>query len=110
MNRCRNPRIRIEFLKEEFNNLMYILSKNEDSGNLKISKRAEKLKDKFYMHSTIDENDDGEEIVRAAFFSGETANLVEQLVYYMSKEENNMDKVNYYEIVEKLRQELSEEV
>lgn len=96
----RVPIIKLVLTKEEYNNLIEVLTQNIESKNIELQDIAKITKEKFLKYGTPQENDKGEIEINLKLYINEIIDIVNQLLSYIN---DKVSKNNYYQVLLKLK-------
>ena len=89
----RVPIIKLVLTKEEYNNLIEVLTQNIESENIELQDIAKITKEKFLKYGIPQENDKGEIEINLKLYVNEIIDIVNQLLSYIN---DKVSKNNYY--------------
>lgn len=96
----RVPIIKLVLTKEEYNNLIEVLTQNIESENIELQDIAKITKEKFLKYGIPQENDKGEIEINLKLYVNEIIDIVNQLLSYIN---DKVSKNNYYQVLLKLK-------
>lgn len=96
----RVPIIKLVLTKEEYNNLIEVLTQNIESKNIELQDIAKITKEKFLKYGIPQENDKGEIEINLKLYVNEIIDIVNQLLSYIN---DKVSKNNYYQVLLKLK-------
>ena len=96
----RVPIIKSVLTKEEYNNLIEVLTQNIESENIELQDIAKITKEKFLKYGIPQENDKGEIEINLKLYVNEIIDIVNQLLSYIN---DKVSKNNYYQVLLKLK-------
>lgn len=96
----RVPIIKLALTKEEYNNLIEVLTQNIESKNIELQDIAKITKEKFLKYGIPQENDKGEIEINLKLYVNEIIDIVNQLLSYIN---DKVSKNNYYQVLLKLK-------
>lgn len=96
----RVPIIKLVLTKEEYNNLIEVLTQNIESKNIELQDIAKITKEKFLKYGIPQENDKGEIEINLKLYINEIIDIVNQLLSYIN---DKVSKNNYYQVLLKLK-------
>ena len=99
-NKKRVPIIKLVLTKEEYNNLIEVLTQNIESENIELQDIAKITKEKFLKYGIPQENDKGEIEINLKLYVNEIIDIVNQLLSYIN---DKVSKNNYYQVLLKLK-------
>lgn len=96
----RVPIIKLVLTKEEYNNLIEVLTQNIESKNIELQDIAKITKEKFLKYGIPQVNDKGEIEINLKLYINEIIDIVNQLLSYIN---DKVSKNNYYQVLLKLK-------
>ena len=96
----RVPIIKLVLTKEEYTNLIEVLTQNIESKNIELQDIAKITKEKFLKYGIPQENDKGEIEINLKLYVNEIIDIVNQLLSYIN---DKVSKNNYYQVLLKLK-------
>lgn len=96
----RVPQIKLVLNREEYNNLIEILTKNLEANDEDTKSIASMTKDKLLKYSLPREEDDKIEI-DIRLYINETVDIIAQLLSYVN---GKVNKIDYYQVLLKVRE------
>ena len=96
----RVPIVKLVLTKEEYNNLIEVLTQNIESENIELQDIAKITKEKFLKYGIPQENDKGEIEINLKLYVNEIIDIVNQLLSYIN---DKVSKNNYYQVLLKLK-------